>query len=64
MQIFEEILFFKPRTRQKQTIHLSFASWILAEGRGHETDLYSQLCSTFFFFFFERERERERERES
>ena len=31
--------FSKLRTIQKQTIHLSFASWILAKGIGHETDV-------------------------
>ena len=30
-------LFLKLHTTQKQT-HLSSASWILAEGRGHKTD--------------------------
>ena len=39
MQIFEEILFCKAMYNTK-TIHLSFSSWILAEGREHETDLF------------------------
>ena len=30
--------FSKLCTTQKQTIHIFLASWMLAEGRGHETD--------------------------
>ena len=45
MRIFEEILFFKAtyNTKINKTIHLSFASWILAEGRVHET----YICRVF-----------------
>ena len=41
MRILEEILFFKAtyNTKRNKRIHLSFASWILAEERGHEIDL-------------------------
>ena len=38
MRIVEEILFFKASYDTK-TNHLFFASWILAEGREHETDV-------------------------
>ena len=40
LQIFEEILFSKLCTIQKQTNHLPIASWILAEGGGHKICLY------------------------
>ena len=36
--------FSKLRTTQKQTIHFSFAGWILAEGRGHGTDVLKFVC--------------------
>ena len=37
MRFFEEILSFKAMyNTKKQTIHLFFTSWILAEGRGQE----------------------------
>ena len=42
MRIFKETLFFEAvynRKTNKQTNHLSFASWILVEGRGLETDV-------------------------
>ena len=39
---FRKSSFSKLSTIQKQTNHLSFASWILAEGRGHETDMLNQ----------------------
>ena len=43
MQIFREIPFFQSNVQYKnkliQFTYISFASWILAEGRGHETDI-------------------------
>ena len=45
MRIFEEILYFKATysTKTNKTIRLSFASLILAGGRGHEM-YYSKGC--------------------
>ena len=51
VRIFGENLVFKAtydtkQTNKQKTVHLSFASWILAEGREHESDVLKSLQRT------------------
>ena len=57
MRIFGENLVFKAtydtkQTNKQKTVHLSFASWILAEGREHETDLHGPVLELVFFVLY------------
>ena len=56
MRIFEKSSFSKLRTN-KQTIHLSFASWILAEGKEHEILMVECDCINTMYAIFSYVRE-------